>query len=361
MQIPDVSIDPAAPALCRATQLHSEARSLLLRREIPACLEALGAAERAGADPDMCAGDRWQCWMLLGEWERAWQESDRLRARHSPDPHRFWDGSDWEGRRVMLRCLHGFGDAIQFMRFAPLLRRRAASVVVECAPRLLELMRLFPGPDRVITWGPGAPAEPPPWDLQMEIVELPYVFRATPLTVASAVPYLQPPEGLVRDTRARMDPSGAPRVGIVWAAGDWDRSRGVSLDELHPLLNVSGVVFYSLQGGEDNAAWQSLRRAARYEDAAEYGDGLLPLAAVVANLDLVITIDTMAAHLAGAMGKPVWLLLQHAADWRWMIGRSTSPWYPSMRILRQRRQGCWAEPIGAATRDLARWAALRGC
>jgi hypothetical protein len=359
MQMPSISTDPAATAL--AAKLQSEARNLLLQREISACLQALTAAERAGADPDMCAGDRWQCWMLLGEWERAWQESDRLRARQSPDPHRFWDGSDWEGRRVMLRCLHGFGDAIQFMRFAPLLRRRAASVVAECAPRLVELVQLFPGVDRVITWGAGAPSEPPAWDLQMEVVELPYVFRATPLTVSGAVPYLQPPAQLARDIQARMDRSGALRVGIVWAAGDWDRSRGVPLDELNPLLSVPGVVFYSLQGGEDNAAWQVLRQTGRYEDAADYGDGLLPLAAVVAHLDLVITIDTMAAHLAGAMGRPVWLLLQHAADWRWMLDRNTSPWYPTMRILRQRRQGSWAEPIAAASRELARWAAQRGC
>jgi hypothetical protein len=342
-----------------ASELLAEARARLLARQIPACLHLLEQAERAGADPNTCAGDRWQCWMLLGDWERAWTESDRLRARNAPDAHRFWDGSGWRGRRVMLRCLHGFGDAIQFIRYAPLLRRDAASLTVECAPRLVDLMRLFPGIDQVITWGPDAPPEPPAWDLQMEVVELPYILRATPRTVPHAVPYLRLPEAHTAKAAARMTASGRPRVGLVWAGGDWNRTRCIPFPALEALVSTPEVEFYSLQGGPDNADWATIRDAYRLQDAADHGDGLLPLAAVVANLDLVISIDTMAAHLAGSLAKPVWLLLQCSADWRWMLDRSDSPWYPTMRIFRQQLHENWPKLIKRVRLELERWIAER--
>ncbi len=366
---------PAQPRTDPNTLLDS-ARAHLHARNIPAALASIDQAERAGADPNTCAGDRWQCYMLLGDFERAWEQNDLLRARNAPDPHRFWDGSSWRGQRVMLRCLHGFGDAIQFLRYAPLLKAQAADLTVECAPHIAPLLRLFPGPDRITTWGPDAPAEEPAWDLQMEIMELPYAFRSTLETLPRSVPYLRLPEPLVAAAAQRMDHGGRKRIGLAWAGGEWNRSRSIPFHILKPILQDSGAIFYSLQGGEDNADWDAFcdshglqngsgkpggsdlksgsgqHSGFRFYDTADHGSGLLTLAAAISNLDLVITVDTMAAHLAGSLGIPVWLLLQHAADWRWMTERSDSPWYPTMRLYRQPSPGNWPAIIDEVSRAL---------
>jgi hypothetical protein len=342
-----------------ADWLLEEAEALLSARRIEPCLRALDGAESAGADADQCAGSRWLCWMLLGQMSYAWQESDAVRKRGAPDPHRRWDGSDFAGKRVLLRSLHGFGDAIQFIRYAPCIRQRAESLVVEAAPRLVELLRCAAGVDEVVPWGQQGIS----WNIEMEINELPYVFRTEETTIPRTTPYLSAPRDLVatigsvigaRQARAEGLQAALPRIGLVWGCDAWNRSRMIPLTLLEPLLARTDACFYSLQGGEDNVQWTQLRERYSLQDASDYGDGLLTLASVMEHLDLVITIDTMAAHMAGAMGKPVWLMLQHAADWRWMMDRVDSPWYPTMRIFRQRTPGTWGDVIHAVSRELDR-------
>jgi hypothetical protein len=344
-----------------ATALLEQAHRALAERRVEQSLQAFFNAETAGADSNECAGGRWQCWMLLGDMERAWRESDAIRASGKPDPHRVWNGSSWTGKRVLLRTLHGFGDAIQCIRYAPLLREQARSLVVETNPRLLDLMRCFPGVDEVRPWNASAqagpdltPDSPPAWDVELEITELPYVFRTETATIPRCCPYLQPPSGLTLAVANNMGAHSRPRIGLAWGCGVWNRSRMIPLPLLTPLLGRKGAIFYSLERESENAQWTALRSRYRLEDAAAYGDGLLPLAAVIASLDLVITVDTMAAHMAGAMGKPAWLLLQHAADWRWMLDRTDSPWYPSMRIFRQRIARDWHSVIDAVGQELDR-------
>jgi hypothetical protein len=349
-------------AVMRGTDAHwllEEAEALLSARRIEACLRALDQAESAGADADQCAGSRWLCWMLLGQMSYAWRESDVLRKRGAPDPHRRWEGSDFTGKRVLLRSLHGFGDAIQFIRYAPCIRQRAKSLVVEAAPRLVELLRCAAGVEEVVPWG----RQDISWDIEIEINELPYVFRTEETTIPRASPYLSAPRNLAatigRAMQARQARAGGvqatlPRIGLVWGCDAWNRSRMMPLTLFEPLLARRDACFYSLQGGEDNVQWTQIRERYSLQDASDYGDGLLTLASVMEHLDLVIAIDTMAAHMAGAMGKPVWLMLQHTADWRWMMDRADSPWYPTMRIFRQQTPGAWGEVIHAVSGELDR-------
>jgi hypothetical protein len=326
------------------------AEVLLDQRCLVEAIEAFNAAERLGADPDPCCGGRWRAFMLLGDFASAWHESDALRARNTADPHRFWNGENLSGKRVMLRCLHGFGDAVQMLRYLPRLRRLASHLIVEVPPRLLPLAPFFRGVAQVITWGDSVPAERPVWDVQLEIMELPYVFRTVCADLPLATNYLELPQSILTTTAQTMDAIPRPetqpalRIGVVWKCGEWDPQRSVPLDLLRPLLELPGVQAWSLQGDSHASGvecYPSLPVIMKSQTTTT-GDGLIPLAATISHLDLILTVDTLAAHLAGALGRPVWLMLQHAADWRWMNERDDSPWYPTMRIFRQPKAGDWA-------------------
>src|SRR5438093_658739 len=145
------------------------------QRRIHDAISAYDRAEQAGHDPDECSGGRWMCWMLLGRFDRAWRESEAIAQRGAADAHRFWDGKPFNGKRVILRCLHGLGDAIQFIRYARSLRREAAHLIVETHPELVSLLRGVESVDQVITWTD----TPAPWDQQIEIMELQRAFSAT--------------------------------------------------------------------------------------------------------------------------------------------------------------------------------------
>jgi len=331
---------------------------LLEQRELALALSLFNHAEEEGADPDRCAAGRWMIFMLSGDFAAAWRESDGIRLRCIPDVHRFWHGEDLQGKCVMLRCLHGFGDSIQMLRFIPALKGLGVvRVIVECSPNAVGLVKCMRGIDEVITWGLEAPRIPPAFDVQMEVMELPYVLRAT-LSTLPAVGLLQlPREVLQKAGRAIEAISATPQVGIVWSAGDWNPSRSISLDLLRPILRNSRLHFWNLQGGRVREDWHGLPTSLHLHDAIEFTDaGLVPLAALMANLDLVITVDTLAAHLAGALGISCFLLLQYAADWRWMTDRTDSPWYPSLRLFRQPRHEDWQGAVSDINNALAAWA-----
>lgn len=338
-----------------ANALLVEAELLLNRRSVDAALELFRAADDNGAEVDRCAAGRWMAWMLRGDFERAWQESDGIRDRGSPDPHRFWMGEDLRDKSVVLRCLHGFGDAVQMLRFAPRLNAACAAVMVEVPPRLLELAPMVDGVENVITWGALAPTAAPVWDVQVEIMELPYLFRATQADVGIERPYLKIPAGVRDRVRGSMGKCPRPRVGLVWAAGDWNPARTLPLEYVARLLRVGDCEFWNLQGGNQQREWNGLPGARRHRDAAQCGDGIVNLAAVIDQVDLVITVDTLAAHIAGALCKPAWVLLQHAADWRWMVGRVDSPWYPTLRLYRQHAPGDWNSVLCDVEQDLELW------
>jgi hypothetical protein len=239
---------------------------------------------------------------------------------------------------VLVRCYHGLGDTIQFIRFAASLRNLAKHTTLWVQPELLELVTAAPGVDRAIPLHAGAPDVA--YDLDIEIMELPHALRITPQGLADGVPYLFAGDATVASCRQR--------VGLAWRAGKWNPSRSIPIELLMRMREVAGLDLISLQidaapaelaavGGVD---WRSAN--------------LYQLAARVMTLDLVITVDTMMAHLAGALGRPVWTLLPADCDWRWMEGRSDSPWYPSMRLFRQRRAGHWREVLDDVIAELAR-------
>ena len=316
---------------------------------ITEALELFYAAENAGQNPDTCAAGRWTCYMLTGDYETAWRESDSIEVRGNPDPHRFWNGSSFAGKNVLLRCLHGLGDTIQFIRYAPLLRARVSTLTIEAQPKLKLLLQEANLADRVITWGDPEP----PWDQQIEVNELPRIFRATPSSIPQNIPYLH----LAETAPVPASASGQPlRVGIAWAASHFNPARTVPISLLAPLFDTPGTLFFSVQAGPEFADIQPW--AHQVQSLTEESTCILQVAKEMMRLDLIITVDTMTAHLAGALGRRTWTLLPFACDWRWMIGRSDTPWYPTMRLFRQRTPGDWQTAIGEIQTELRKLATV---
>ena len=333
----------------------------------PDCLEArlaLGAAlqrdgdaqgaiacfrEALGRDPE-CAEAHWNLALALliaGEFQEGWREYQwRWRRDSFTSPRRgfkepSWDGSPLAGRRILVHGEQGLGDTIQFARYLPLVAAAGGSVLAECqCASLRPLLERIPGVSRVLVMG----EKLPPFDLQVPLLSLPYLFGTTLNRLPARVPYLSPdPERLCAWSRRLPGSGHGLKVGLVWAGKALpDHFRSCAPETLAPLGQIPGVSFYSLQlpadGAETAAPFPELVDLTR--DIADFGD----TAALIAHLDLVISVDTSVAHLAGALGKPVWLMLPRAGDYRWLLERGDSPWYPSMRIFRQERQGEW-EPV----------------
>ncbi|MCU1261175.1 MAG: repeat protein [Bryobacterales bacterium] len=329
----------------------------LAGRRIPKALDHFYRAQCAGHDSDACASARWDCWMLLGDFERAWMESDSITSRASVDPHRLWDGADFEGKRVIIRCLHGFGDAIQFIRYARLIRSSAVSLTVETHAELVSLLSNAPYIDRVVSWADGSSKHFTGWNQQIEVMELPQAFRTTLRTVPSDVPYLKvSAEAIERSNRLLGE---APtRVGLLWGSGDWNPARSVPVYEFAPIAGTPGISFFSFQRGPRRADLSVLREHGPVHDTAEHSPDISDTAADLMNMDLLITVDTMAAHLAGALGKEVWLMLPFEADWRWMLDKSSTPWYPTMTLFRQSSPGDWRDVLRDISARLGARAAM---
>jgi len=321
-------------------RIFESACQQLERRLVRTALRLVNAAEASGFDRVECAALRWQCWMHLGCWESAWRESDAIAASGRSDPSRVWDGRSWAGQRVLVRGLHGLGDTIQFLRFATHLRSSARSVALQVHPQLVSLVREVDGIDCAFTWG----QRDPEWDVQREMTELPRAFRAQQNSIPAAVPYVRVPEERLVWARGVIGPRRLSRIGLAWTAGGWNPTRSIPLEQFAPLLLLPCNV-YCLQKGADIAGSSLL-------ELESFAPDVLHTAALILQLDLVITVDTMTAHLAGAVGVPVWILLPFQADWRWMLGRRDSPWYPTARLFRQRRPGEWAPVIESVRRSL---------
>lgn len=325
-------------------ELLVKAEEQLAAMRVPEAVALFDRAEQAGCDSDACAGGRWTCYMLSGDFELAWRESDAIAARGKPDPHRFWDGRPLDGRRVLIRCLHGLGDTIQFIRYAPLVRAKAAHLAVEVQPTLKALLKYSRVADEVITWG-----EPEPtWDQQIEVVELPRIFRTLPGSVPKSVPYLSAPAASLY---GRYGHTGLIRAGLVWNGSNYNPARSIPVGVISQLLDVPGVEFYNLQAGPERFDLSGKR--SKIPQLFGEGESVLPAASLVGALDLLVTVDTMTAHLAGALGRPVWTLLPYRSDWRWMLNREDTPWYPTMRLVRQKQPGEWEPVIRKVKSDLA--------
>ena len=293
--------------------------------------------------------------LLRGDFENGWPlyEVRHRVKRMSLDPEffeTFWDGSDLHGQRILLIAEQGLGDAIQFIRYVPMVAARGGEILVLCQPRLSNLFEGPLGIRQVIPMGQALP----PFDVCCPLMSLPHVFHTRQDTIPDAVPYLRPDPKRVTQWSPRLAGRNAPKIGLVWAGNPTyrnDRYRSVQLSALEPLAKVCpDAVLVSLQKGPGASQVPSAPMAIC--DWTDELTDLVDTAALIENLDLVIAVDTAVAHLAGALGKPVWLLVPFAPDWRWQLDRRDSPWYPTMRLFRQRARGDWATPIAEMASEL---------
>lgn len=338
--------------------LLGQAVERLRRRRVRECLERLDRAEALGADPLDTGGARWQACMLLGDFAGAWAVSDTVLARADPAGfnrrnlpfHRraVWTGAPLAGRRVLVRCYHGLGDIIHFARYLPLVAGIARGLVVQAPDAVCALLAPLPGVEGVFPLGDEVAL--PPFDVDVELMELPHAFRTTLATLPAKVPYLTAEPERVATQVARLEGNGRLRVGIAWAAGTWDGGhRSLPPDLLGMVLAAPGVDWVCLQRGP---ALAGAGGNLPFCDCGPRTDDVRDAAAMMRALDLVVSVDTMVAHLAGALAVPVWTLLPFEADWRWLLGRDDSPWYPSMRLFRQPAAGDWASVVATVAAAL---------
>ena len=284
--------------------------------------------------------------MRRGDFESAWQLSDAVLAAnrgqscwHQPRHQQFvWNGSPLRGRRVLIRCYHGLGDTIQFIRYAKKVTAVAREVIVWAQPVLLPLLQTVDDIDRLLPLHDGTPDVD--FDVDVEVMELPHVFRSTLANLPADVPYLrvEPRAGGLRSSRCR--------VGLVWRAGQWDEQRSLPAAMMAQLAAQSDVEFQILQDRVSAQEWMDPNAIFICPEPVS------ELAKAISALDLLITIDSLPAHLGGALGIPTWTLLPARADWRWMEQRSDSPWYPTMRLFRQQTPGDWQDVIARVAAEL---------
>jgi hypothetical protein len=262
-----------------------------------------------------------------------------------------WQGEDPAERTILVHDEGGYGDTLQFVRYVPLLAARGARVVLRVQPPLVRLLARLPGVAAVLPRG----AEPPDYDFHCPMLSLPHCFATTLETVPARVPYLRADTARAATWRARLAGAGL-RVGLVWAGASrprmavahaMDTRRSLPAGALAPLADIPGVRFVSLQ--KDHPLPDRPVLADPMPECVDFAD----TAAVVAALDLVIAVDTAVAHLAGALGRPVWLLSRYDSCWRWLHGRRDSPWYPGLRLYRQPAPGEWAPSLREVAADLA--------
>jgi tetratricopeptide (TPR) repeat protein len=311
-------------------------------------LASYDAALRLESDSASAHWNRSLALLQGGDFERGWAEYEWRWRRSGSKPRQLpkpaWDGTRLAGRTLLVYAEQGWGDMMQFLRYAPLAARTGGRVVVECPAPLAPLFATCAGIERVVVEGEPLPA----FDCHAALLSLPRLMKTTLATVPAVVPYLSATAERVAAWGPRL-PQGVFKIGVVWQGNPrhrWDRHRSVPLTQLAPLAQVPGVQLISLQkgaGSEQVAEAAGVCPVLVLDGLDEDGGAFLDTAAVLKHLDLVVTVDTALAHLAGALGVPVWLALSVLADWRWLREREDTPWYPGMRLFRQRTLGAWDE------------------
>ena len=286
--------------------------------------------------------------LLSGNYQDGWTEYEWRLRRKDYNSRKFiqpqWDGSSFNNRSVLVHAEQGFGDTIQFVRYLPMVQSRGGRVVFECQQALLHLLQNCAGFDEIIENVPARELSVN-FDLHVPLMSLPGIFGTTMDTIPSHVPYITVDSVLLAKWRKRLEHDKFFKIGLAWAGRTSKNyvyaNRSRTLNDFTLLTEIPGLTFYALQKGP--ASVEALNPPERMKiinlesELHDFSD----TAAVIANLDLVISVDTAVVHLAGAIGKPVWTLLPFAPDWRWMLKRADSPWYPSMRLFRQTRSNDW--------------------
>jgi len=306
--------------------------------------EALENYDRALAiRPEFAAahGNRSMALLLKGDFARGWEEyewrwqSDTFTSPKREFPKPLWDGTPLGGQTILLHTEQGIGDAIQFARYVSLVAERGGKIILACQPELARLFHTLPGPVRVVTYG-----NLPDFDCHAPLLSLPRIVGTRLDTILAEVPYLHTEEELTRIWAKRIGEGPGPKVGIVWRGNPdqrVNRVRSCPPEFLHALKYVPGIRLFSLQkeAGDDGVP-------EGFNDLSPHLGDYADTAAAIRQLDAVVSICTSVAHLAGALGCPTWIMLAFAADWRWLQEREDSPWYPSVRLVRQQTPGDWA-------------------
>jgi tetratricopeptide (TPR) repeat protein len=307
------------------------------------------------------------CRLLIGDFDRGWEKNEwRWETEQLKDARRnftqpLWRGSnEITGKTILLHAEQGYGDTIQFCRYVPLVLKCGARVVLEVPKPLHALMGTLPGDALIVTRGDPLPK----FDFHCPLLSLPLAFRTRLETIPSEMPYLSAFESKTTSWCDRLGKHEKPRVGLVWAGNarkelpNARSERNIEFDRLAPLFDVTQCHFFSLQKGDDAVA--QLRNSPLRHHLIDWTDALLDFsdtAALIENLDLIISVDTSVAHLAGALRKPFWLINRHNTCWRWLRDREDSPWYPTARLFRQDETREWGNVIArvrAALHDYVR-------
>ena len=370
--------DEALASYDRALALrpdHAEAHSNRgnALKELRRFDEALASYGRAlTLRPDLAEGhfSEATCRLMIGDFARGWQqfewrwETAQLRSAKRHFSPKLWIGAhDIAGKTILLHAEQGFGDTLQFCRYVPSVAEQAGRVILEVPKPLCKLMSTLPCAAEIVARGDPLPD----FDLHCPLLSLPLAFGTRLETIPSRTPYLAAPENKADAWRDRLGAHERPRIGLVWAgdprkrlpgANRIDRQRSLDFDQLAPLFEVRECEFHSLQKGD--VAVTQLRDSALDHGVIDWSADLHDFsdtAALIENLDLVIAVDTAVAHLAGALGKPLWLINRYNTCWRWLLDCTDSPWYPTARLFRQDETRAWDRVlvrVQAALQDYVR-------
>ena len=345
------SLQDAAECFRRALQLRPDHAAF--HNSLAVTLREQGLVEEAVAEyraalalqPDQ-ADVRWNLALLQlleGNYAEGWRNYEaRWQRPNAPRcfPGPLWRGEPLQPARILLHSEQGLGDTIQFLRYVPLVEAAGGEVILDLPPSLHSLAGHLVG-DGNRRLSAGSPQD---YDWQCPLMSLPLALGSTLETIPATVPYLRVPPEAGERAAGYPWPKDRLRIGLVWSGNPknpGDRFRSIPLAEFQPLFDLPGVSFFSLQvgpGSQQIAAWSH-----KVTDLSEQVRELDGLAACMQQMDLVLTVDTLAAHLAGALGVPVLVLLAQISDWRWMRNREDSPWYPGLRLFRQTMGGAWRE------------------
>lgn len=301
--------------------------------------------------------------LLLGDFKNGWKEyfwrwgMEEYRVPNWPQP--IWDGTDFTGKTLFIHVEQGFGDLIQIVRYIPLVADRGGEIILECHKELLSLIKNVEGVEHIV-----APEESlPSFDIHCPLLCLPMIFDTNLDTIPAKIPYIKADDLLMKQWKEKIGESSSVKVGLLWQGNPVhkrDHERSIAFEKLAPLAEIKGVSFYSLQKGEGSEQAKNPLCGMKLIDLMDEVRDFSDTAALIENLDLVISVDTSVAHLAGAMGKPVWTLIQYSPDWRWMLDREDSPWYPTMRLFRQPAFGDWDSVIRRVTDALKEFCKSKG-
>jgi len=356
-------LDEALESCDRALALRADSVEALTNRasvlqELRRFDEALASYDSAAAlAPDDVLAQMNRAFLLLltGDFAKGWPAYEWRRKLPSWLERGFtqpeWSGEDIAGKRLLLHAEQGFGDTIQFARYAALAATRSADVVLEVQPSLEPLLSGLFGVEVIAAGRDHFPA----FDLHCPLLSLPYRFATTPETIPGGVPYIVAPANRIAAWESRL-PADGLRIGLAWSGHPdnvRDHERSIPFARLAPLFDIPGARFVSLQKDIRATDADDVSRCGNLIDLRHELRDFADTAAVIAQLDLVITVDTAVAHLAGAMGKPVWMLLPRVPDFRWLLDRATSPWYPSARLFRKGQMDSWNDVIAGVTSELA--------